>query len=105
MKIFVGLFIAGLLVSESYGLTRSIFRKCQQSGITFPTCEDGERLGYFRNTSNEVISGNFGKFCFLHGYFRVLWDHQGPSGAFFNFGNHEFDLSFYALEPSAKSAY
>ena len=66
MKFLVGLLIAGLLVSESHGLRRSIFRKCQQSGVTFPTCEAGERLGYFRNTCDEVVSGNFGKL-------RLLW--------------------------------
>ena len=78
MKLLVGLFIAGLLVSEIYGLRRSIFRKCQQSGVTFPTCEAGERLGYFRNTCDEVVSGNFGKFRFiqvLSGFSRIL---QGP---------------------------
>merc|ERR1711976_864298 len=54
-------FIVGLLVSEGSGrLTRRIFRKCQQSGVTFPTCEAGERLGYFKNTCDEVVSGNFG---------------------------------------------
>ena len=84
MKLLVGLFIAGLLVSESHGrLRRSIFRKCQQSGVTFPTCEAGERLGYFRNTCDEVVSGNFGKFSFLWrvslGSIRVL---QVPPGSF-----------------------
>ena len=79
MKLLVGLFIVGLLVSEGSGrLTRRIFRKCQQSGVTFPTCEAGERLGYFRNTCDEVVSGNFGKFRFiqvLSGFSRIL---QGP---------------------------
>ena len=70
MKVLVGLFIAGLLVSKGYGLRPSIFRKCQQSGVTFPTCEAGERLGYFRNTCDEVVSGNFGKFSFSSGAFR-----------------------------------
>ena len=84
MKFLVGLFIAGLLVSECHGrLRRSIFRKCQQSGVTFPTCEAGERLGYFRNTCDEVVSGNFGKFSFLWrvslGSIRVL---QVPPGSF-----------------------
>ena len=80
MKFLVGLLIAGLLVSESYGrLRRSIFRKCQQSGVTFPTCEAGERLGYFRNTCDEVVSGNFGKFSFSSGAFRL---HKVPPGAF-----------------------
>ena len=72
MKFLVSLFIAGLLVSESYGrLRRSIFRKCQQSGVTFPTCEAGERLGYLRNTCDEVVSGNFGKFSVSSGAFGI----------------------------------
>ena len=67
MKVLLGLFIAGLLVSEGYGygLRRRILKKCQQSGVAFPTCESGERLGYFRNTCDEVVSGNFGKLSFL----------------------------------------
>ena len=78
MKVLVGLFIAGLLVSERHGrLMQSIFRKCQQSGVTFPTCEAGERLGYFRNNCDEVVSGNFGKFRFLAVPFRYF---QVPSG-------------------------
>ena len=72
MKFLLGFFIAGLLVSESYGLTRRIFRKCQRSGVTFPTCEAGEQLGYFRNTCDEVVSGNFGKFSILLVPFRCL---------------------------------
>ena len=37
-----------------------------------PTCEAGERLGYFRNTCDEDVSGNFGKFSFLPVSLRCL---------------------------------
>ena len=81
MKFLVGLFIARFLVSESDGrLRRRIFRKCQQSGVTFPTCESGEWLWYFRNTCDEVVGGNFGKFRFFWfflGSYRCL---QVPPG-------------------------
>ena len=82
MKLLVGLFIAGLLVTEGYGLTRRIFRKCQESGVTFPTCEAGERLGYFKNTCDEVVSGNFGKFRFLQIQSGSFRSHQVLSDPF-----------------------